>query len=180
MNNARGRPTELSARRRWLRRGCLFVIVLVTGLGFLIWGLIAPSDWVVVTVGPFDEDALGFCLFAEDRSGIEALSWYRSKLFVDEEPPFIGDEDLDLGGNYDHDGDGYIEADVKWREADRYGILVRYKDDVWRPWWLAPADLQRPSMLARLLGRGEASMRVPPAKESVVPDEALLGRLPRL
>ena len=127
---------------------------------------------------PFDE-AADYCILAEDRSGCDALSWYHAKLFAFEAPPFVGDPDLDMGGNYDHDGDKYIEADVKWREADRYGVLVRRKDDGWRLWWLAPSDVMHPSVLARLLGRGEATMRIPPAEEAVVPDEMLMERLHR-
>ena len=128
-----------------------------------------------MTVGPLPDGYENFCLIAQDSGGFTALPWYHAKVFTFTEDPFMGGS---LGlGFWDPDNDGFIVASVQWKEAKRYGVLSHRRDDQWRIWWLAPADLQRPSLLRFVFGGGRAVMHLPAEDSAEVPSKELLRQL---
>lgn len=174
-----GKPDEPkhagAGRRARIAGGCLIGLLIVAAPCVFVYRVANPSDWVDVDVEPFPRGHDDFCLIAEDARGVEALPWYRSKVLPFEEPPFLGG--TFYGGSYDHDGDGFIQASVQWREAKRYGVLVRLRDDRWRLWWLGPDDVQRPSLLRFIVGGGRAVVHLPAEDRAETPTPEFLKRL---
>jgi hypothetical protein len=141
----------------------------------LISRTLSPSDWVDVTVGPLPEGYENLCLIAEDSKGTGALHWYHAKVVTFTEDPFLNGT-LE-GGFWDHDNDGFIVASVQWRAAKKYGVLIHRRDGDWRLWWLAPADLQRPSLTRFVFGGGKATMHLPAEDQAQIPSEQILEGL---
>jgi hypothetical protein len=160
-------PPGNKPNSRW---GCSIAFVVAVILSVLIFKVFSPSDWVEVTVGPFPKEYKDFCLIAEDASGVGTLHWYHSKVF-----PFTMDPSQG-GGYYDFDHDGVIPASVQWREAKRYGVLIRIREDQWQLWWLGPNDVKRPSFMRHIFEGGRAEMRLP-AGRAETPSGQLLEQL---
>lgn len=145
--------------------GCLSPFLIVF---YLLFRLTNPSDWVEVTARSIPGDAREVYLIAETSGVAEGLICYHSKVL-----PF---PDRYAYGFTRADG-ASIPVPIQWRDADRYGVVVRMLDESWRIRWLGPDDLRKPFLWRHLVGGGTAEFHVPDLAGADKPSPSFLDRL---
>jgi hypothetical protein len=165
-------PVKRRSRPRW---GCLLALLSMAILYAFISYQLTPPDLVKLTVGPLPIDAQDFCVVVEDSHGVGTLPWYYSKVLPFTMDPFM--QGVWRGAGRPSEGD-FTTEDVQWREAKRYGVLIRRRDDQWRLFWLEPGEIRRPSIMRYFVGgNNDAAMHLPAEARAEVPSPQFLERL---
>jgi hypothetical protein len=164
---------KLKSKPRW---GCLLAPLSMAILyGFISYQL-SPPDWIEVTVGPLPIDAQDLCVIVEDSRGVGALPLYHSKVFPFTADPFMHGEFY--GGLGRPSKGDFSTASVQWREAKRYGVLIRRRDGQWRIHWLESGEIRRPSVMRYFVGgNNDAALHLPEETRAQIPPPEFLEQL---
>ncbi|WP_165226107.1 hypothetical protein [Aquisphaera insulae] len=133
--------------------------------------LVAPSDWVDVTVRNVPPGLRQIYLIADGPDGPRAFNWYFDKLLA-------WTESSQLGQNwYRNPPSGQRFGHVQWPLAGRYGAVAQRSDGTWELWWLGPDDLRGPSAMRYIAGGGTAEVRIPDESRATSPTPEFLKQL---
>jgi hypothetical protein len=157
-------------RRDWIWL-CSIAFLLVASVCWFIYQAISPSDWVRVTVGPFPADTDRWCLVVEDMEGVQSLKWYTAMVTAFAEDPSM------IGGFRLPDNSKSATDDIQWREAQRYGVLIRSQDKEWRLVWARSEHVIKPSILRYVFGGGTAEIPLHADDEVETPSKEVLKRI---
>ncbi len=168
---------DVSLKRFW---GCAWRLLLISPIVFLVLLVVLitdkmnPSDWVEVNVRSLPSDADYWFVVAEDSRGISVLPLYYSKVFS-----FTHYPDLSrLTTSSDRDKSWWKETQsLQWKSAERYGVLIRRRDEQWRFWWLKPEEIRHPSLWRFIISGQSAGIWVPGEDQAVIPSQEFLGQL---